>query len=90
MPAFKVAAIDTLGADDTFHAAFALAIAEGRALDEALRFASAAAALKCTTFGGGAGSPRRAEVNEFLKANDLLLRRTGRAARGAGAGEILR
>jgi sulfofructose kinase len=69
LPAFKVAAIDTLGAGDTFHAAFALAIAEGRALDEALRFASAAAALKCTTFGGAAGSPRRTDVDEFLKAN---------------------
>lgn len=69
MPAFKVAAIDTLGAGDTFHAAFTLAIAEGRDIAAALRFASAAAALKCTTFGGAAGSPRRAEVDEFLKAN---------------------
>src|SRR6185437_3597821 len=66
LPAFKVATIDTLGAGDTFHAAFTLAIAEGRDLTAALRFASAAAALKCTTFGGAAGSPRRAEVDEFL------------------------
>ena len=69
MPAFAVTAIDTLGAGDTFHAAFALAIAEGRETTGALRFASAAAALKCTTFGGAAGSPRRAETDEFLKAN---------------------
>jgi sulfofructose kinase len=68
MPAFAVTAIDTLGAGDTFHAAFTLAIAEGRSLNEALRFASAAAALKCTTFGGAAGSPHRADVDDFLAA----------------------
>jgi sulfofructose kinase len=67
MPAFAVKAIDTLGAGDTFHAAFTLALAEGRDLAGALRFASAAAALKCTHFGGGAGSPKRAEVDAFLK-----------------------
>ncbi len=67
MPAFAVKAIDSLGAGDTFHGAFTLAIAEGRDLAAALRFASAAAALKCTHFGGAAGSPRRAEVDAFLK-----------------------
>jgi len=67
MPAFTVKAIDTLGAGDAFHGAFTLAIAEGCDLIGALRFASAAAALKCTQFGGAAGSPRRAEVDEFLK-----------------------
>jgi len=68
MPAFAVKAIDSLGAGDTFHGAFALALAEGRDLVGALRFACAAAALKCTHFGGGAGSPRRIEVDEFRKA----------------------
>lgn len=69
MPAFNVKAIDSLGAGDAFHGAFALALAEGRSLSEAIRFASAAAALKCTHFGGGAGAPTRAEVEEFLKRN---------------------
>ena len=67
LPAFKVKAIDSLGAGDAFHGAFTLALAEGRALTDAMRFASAAAALKCTHFGGGAGAPQRAEVEEFLK-----------------------
>ncbi len=67
MPAFAVKAIDSLGAGDAFHGAFTLAIAEARDLAAALRFASAVAALKCTQFGGAAGSPRRAEVDEFLK-----------------------
>lgn len=69
MAAFKVRAIDSLGAGDAFHGAFTLALAEGRNLQDAMRFASAAAALKCTHFGGAAGAPRRAEVDEFLKKN---------------------
>ena len=69
MPAFAVKAIDTLGAGDAFHGAFTLALAEGRDRIGALRFASAAAALKCTHFGGAAGAPRRAEVDEFLRRN---------------------
>ncbi|HZQ12863.1 MAG TPA: PfkB family carbohydrate kinase [Pseudolabrys sp.] len=67
MPAFAVTAIDSLGAGDAFHGAFTLALAEGCDLAGALRFAGAAAALKCTHFGGAAGAPRRAEVDEFLK-----------------------
>jgi len=66
MPAFQVTAIDSLGAGDAFHGAFTLALAEGRNLQDALRFAGATAALKCTHFGGGAGAPTRAEVDDFL------------------------
>lgn len=69
MPAFKVKAIDSLGAGDAFHGAFTLALAEGRALPDMLRFASATAALKCTKFGGASGAPKRTEVEEFLKKN---------------------
>jgi sulfofructose kinase len=68
MPAFKVQAIDSLAAGDAFHGAFTLKLAEGRDLANALRFASATAALKCTHFGGAAGAPRRAEVDAFLKS----------------------
>lgn len=66
-PAFPVAAVDTLGAGDVFHGAFALRLAEGAALEPALRFAAAAAALKCTRFGGRAGIPTRAEVVAFME-----------------------
>ena len=69
MPAFKVKAIDSLGAGDAFHGAFTLALAEGRNLQEAMRIASATAALKCTHFGGASGAPIRSEVEEFLKKN---------------------
>ena len=74
-PAFPVHTVDTLGAGDVFHGAFALAITEGQELREALRFASAAAALKCTRFGGAFAAPQRIEVEELL-----------RQGQGAGAG----
>ena len=65
-PAFPVHTVDTLGAGDVFHGAFALAITEGQDLRQALRFASAAAALKCTRFGGAFAAPQRAEVEALL------------------------
>lgn len=66
-PAFPVHTVDTLGAGDVFHGAFALAITERQDLRQALRFASAAAALKCTRFGGAFAAPQRVEVEELLK-----------------------
>jgi sulfofructose kinase len=65
-PAFPVHTVDTLGAGDVFHGAFALAITEKQELRQALRFASAAAALKCTRFGGAFAAPQRIEVEELL------------------------
>ena len=65
-PAFPVHTVDTLGAGDVFHGALALAITENQELREALRFASAAAALKCTRFGGAFAAPQRAEVTALL------------------------
>jgi sulfofructose kinase len=66
-PAFPVHTVDTLGAGDVFHGAFALAITEDQDIPSALRFASAAAALKCTRFGGAFAAPQRAEVSELLR-----------------------
>ncbi|MDP1881471.1 MAG: sugar kinase [Bradyrhizobium sp.] len=65
-PAFPVHTVDTLGAGDVFHGAFALAITENQGLRDALRFASAAAALKCTRHGGAFAAPQRAEVEQLL------------------------
>jgi sulfofructose kinase len=67
LPAFPVAAVDTLGAGDVFHGALALALARGSGHEEALRYASAAAALKCTQFGGRSGIPDAAAVDRFLQ-----------------------
>jgi sugar/nucleoside kinase (ribokinase family) len=66
LPAFAVTAIDTLGAGDVFHGAFALALAEGRDELAAMQFAAAAGAVKCTRFGGIAGAPGRRDVLTLL------------------------
>lgn len=66
VPAFPVDAIDTLAAGDVFHGAFALALSLGWQTEVAIRFAAAAAAIKCTRFGGRLGAPTRAEVEAFL------------------------
>ncbi|MCV9945485.1 MULTISPECIES: sugar kinase [Rhizobium] len=63
----KVRAVDTLAAGDIFHGAFALAIAEGMPIEEAMRLSSMAAALKCQVFGGRTGAPTRAEVSDALR-----------------------
>ncbi|KPF94264.1 sugar kinase [Rhodopseudomonas sp. AAP120] len=65
-PAFPVHVVDTLGAGDIFHGGFAVAFSEGQDIPNALRFASAAAALKCTRPGGAFACPSRAEVEAFL------------------------
>ncbi|MFN3658745.1 MAG: PfkB family carbohydrate kinase [Pseudolabrys sp.] len=67
MDAFKVKAIDTLGAGDTFHGAFTLRFVETNDAVESMRFAAAAAAIKCTRFGGLMGAATRDEVEAFLK-----------------------
>lgn len=70
VPSYPVTSIDTLGAGDVFHGAFALAIAEGRDLHWAMRFGSAAAALKCTRFGSAYAAPQRAEVEALLAQHE--------------------
>jgi sugar/nucleoside kinase (ribokinase family) len=67
--AFKVDDVDTLGAGDVFHGAFTLRLAETGDEAEAMRFASAAAAIKCTRFGGTTGAATREEVESFLARN---------------------
>lgn len=69
LPGFQIDVLDTLGAGDVWHGAFTLALAEGQGEEEALIFASAAAALKCMQFGGRKGAPNRKTLNEFLTHN---------------------
>jgi sulfofructose kinase len=66
MPAFAVNAVETLGAGDVFHGAYALALAGKTDVETALRFASAAAAIKCGRSGGLSALPTRDEVNGLL------------------------
>lgn len=67
VPAFRVDVVDTLGAGDVWHGAFALALADGADEPAAIRLASAAAALKVQRPGGRAGAPTRAERDQFLE-----------------------
>jgi len=67
IPAPAVAATDTNGAGDVFHGAYALALAEGKDVIAAARFASVAAALKCRNGSGWKAAPARAEVETLLK-----------------------
>jgi sugar/nucleoside kinase (ribokinase family) len=65
-PVFAVEAVDTLGAGDVFHGGFTLALAEGQGNAASLRFAAAAAGLKCARLGGGTTAPYRAEVEALI------------------------
>lgn len=64
--AFSVNVVDTTGAGDVFHGALAVALAEKMPTKEAIRFASAVAAMKCTQPGGRAGIPNREQTESFL------------------------
>jgi ribokinase len=65
-PGFRVEARDTTAAGDTFNAGLAVALAEGKPMEEALRFANAAAAISVTRLGAQASVPVRREVEDFL------------------------
>ncbi len=66
IPAFAVDVVDTTGAGDAFHGAFALAIAEGRPVEQAARMGAACAALKCGRLGSRNGLPTRAELEVLV------------------------
>jgi len=68
-PTFQISAVDTLAAGDIWHGAFTLALAEHMPTKNAIRFANAAAAIKCQQTGGRDGAPNRKEVEDFLNSN---------------------
>ncbi|TDN47856.1 ribokinase [Scandinavium goeteborgense] len=67
VPGFKVQAIDTIAAGDTFNGALMTALLEGTELPEALRFAHAAAAIAVTRKGAQPSVPWRKEIDDFLR-----------------------
>lgn len=66
VPGFKVKAIDTIAAGDTFNGALVTALLEGKIMDDAIRFAHAAAAIAVTRKGAQPSVPWRKEIDEFL------------------------
>jgi bifunctional ADP-heptose synthase (sugar kinase/adenylyltransferase) len=67
--AYRAEAVDTLGAGDVWNGALALTLGEGASEQDAVRFASAAAAIKVSRGGGRRGTPDRAEVAGFMAEN---------------------
>jgi sulfofructose kinase len=66
-PGFKVEAIDTTGAGDVFHGAYIYGLSQNWAISDIVKFACAAAALKCRKPGGRLGIPTLAEVEELIR-----------------------
>ena len=66
LPAYPVSAVDSTGAGDAFHGAFAAALSAGMAWDRVLRFASAAGAVCCETLGARPGLPWAADLDRWL------------------------
>lgn len=67
VPGFKVKAVDTTAAGDTFNGALAVALVEGKTLEDAVRFANAAAAISVTRLGAQTSVPTRREIDKLLK-----------------------
>lgn len=70
VPAFKVEAVDTIAAGDTFNGALLTALLEGKALQEAVRFGHAAAAIAVTRPGAQPSVPWREEIDAFLQRQE--------------------
>lgn len=65
--AFAVEAVDTLGAGDVFHGAFALGLTRGLGISDIVAWSAAAAAVKCATRGGRDGFPTQVDVAALLE-----------------------
>ncbi|HEY3987172.1 ribokinase [Cedecea sp.] len=67
VPGFKVKAVDTIAAGDTFNGALVTALLEDKPMEDAVRFAHAAAAIAVTRKGAQPSVPWRQEIDEFLQ-----------------------
>ena len=67
LAACPVDVVDTTGAGDVFHGAYVFAIGAGLGVHDAMAFAAATAALKCTRSGGRAGIPSITECLAFMR-----------------------
>ncbi|OGV68736.1 MAG: ribokinase [Lentisphaerae bacterium RIFOXYA12_FULL_48_11] len=64
---FRVKPVDTTAAGDVFNGALAVALAEGKPMIDAVRFANAAAAISVTRFGAQPSAPYRKEIDRMLR-----------------------
>ena len=70
--AFPVQVMDTVGAGDVFHGAYACCMAKGMSPIESVKFSTAVSAIKCTRIGGRAGIPTWEMTEHFLKTGEIL------------------
>ena len=68
-PAFDLEAVDTTGAGDIFHAAFAYGLLQGRSIRDNLAFSCAAAGLACTAVGARSGIPSLVEIDGVIHSS---------------------
>lgn len=68
IPAFKVKAMDTTAAGDTYCGCLATALTEGKSMDQAVVFASAGAAISVTKMGAQPSAPTRKEIDKFINS----------------------
>jgi ribokinase len=72
IPGFKVNAIDTTAAGDSFNAGFAFALAEGKELEECVRFGNAVGAISTTALGAQEAMPSYKEVMSFIDSKNNI------------------
>jgi ribokinase len=72
IPAYRVEAVDTTAAGDAFNGSLAFALADGRDLESAVRYACAVAAVSVTRVGAQPSLPTSEEVNEFINKNKAI------------------
>lgn len=68
LPAYDIEAVDTTGAGDAFHGAFAWALSQGKTTAQSMRIASATGALTCLKMGARTALPNLASVERLLGA----------------------
>jgi ribokinase len=66
VPAFKVIAVDTTAAGDVYCGSLAVAMVEGKSLQDSVRFAGAASAISVTRLGAQPSAPHRKEIDELI------------------------
>ncbi|HPH95565.1 MAG TPA: ribokinase [Anaerolineaceae bacterium] len=72
VPAFMARPVDSSGAGDAFNGGLAVALARGKSLADAVRYANAAAAITVTRPGTQSSLPDEHEVDEFLAARQRI------------------
>ncbi|NKI74616.1 ribokinase [Dickeya sp. CFBP 2040] len=70
IPGFRVKAVDTIAAGDTFNGALVTALLEARPMEAAVKFAHAAAAIAVTRHGAQPSVPWREEIDAFLNTQE--------------------